>query len=669
MGHALAFMGTPAYGADYNPEQWDRDVWAEDLVLMGEASINLVSVGVFSWAHLEPRPGVLDFGWLDDVLDGLAEAGIGANLANATASPPPWFSRLFPETLPMLSDGTRLWPGSRQAYCPSSPIYREHALALTTAIAEHYQDHPALVMWHVNNEIGGHNALCFCDVSAEAFREWLRARYGDLDRLNEAWGTSFWSQRYSDWDDILPPRQAPSFRNPTQELDFHRFSSDACLEIYKAERDVLRTVTPAIPITTNFMVNRFKKNVDYASWAPEVDIVANDHYLNTADPLAHIELAFAADASRCLAVDTPWMVMEHSTSAMNWQPRNVAKQPGEMIRNSLQHVARGADGVMFFQWRASKAGAEKYHSGMVPHAGTDTKVWREAVELGAILNRLTGVVGTTVTADVALVFDWESWWALEGDAHPSVDVTYLDRVHALYRPFWEAGITVDVIPPDRDFSPYQLVVLPTLYMADRAMSDRFDRYIADGGSAIVTYLSGTVDENLHLYLGGFPGAFRETLGVRVEEFFPLREDEIMTLDDGSTADTWSEMLHLEGAEALTTYADGPLPGVPAITEHRHGEGTAWYIGTRLDQDATNLLVRNALKTTGIRPVIPMVTSPAGLEATRRVGERSSYLFLINHGAETAHVRASGRDLVSDRDVTGTMSLRAGTAAVVREEST
>jgi beta-galactosidase len=361
--------------------------------------------------------------------------------------------------------------------------------------------------------------------------------------------------------------------------------------------------------------------------------------------------------------------MEHSTSAMNWQPRNVAKQPGEMIRNSLQHVARGADGVMFFQWRASRAGAEKYHSAMVPHAGTDTKIWREAVELGAILDRLVGVVGTTVNADVALVFDYESWWALEGDAHPSVDVTYLDRVHALYRAFWEAGITVDVIPPDRDFSLYQLLVLPTLYVADEETADRFDRFVASGGSAIVTYLSGVVDEKLHLYLGGFPGAFRETLGVRVEEFFPLREGEVVTLDDGATVDTWSELLHLDGAEALATYSDGPLPGVPAVTEHRHGEGTVWYIGTRLDQDATNLLVRNVLKATGISPAIPMVTAPAGVEATRRTGEDGSYLFVMNHGAETAHVRAAGRDLVSDRDVAGTLSVRAGMAAVVREEST
>jgi len=668
MGHALSFLGTPAYGADYNPEQWDHAVWAEDLDLMRTAKVNLVSVGIFSWAHLEPRPGVLDFSWLDEVMDGLAGAGINANLANATASPPPWFSRLFPETLPILEDGSRVWPGSRQAYCPSSPIYLEHALGLTAAIAEHYAGHPALAMWHVNNEIGGHNARCYCDMSADAFRTWLKIRYGDLDDLNEAWGTSFWSQRCSEWDDVLPPRQTGTFHNPTQDLDFHRFSSDACLDIHRAERDVLRAITPTIPITTNFMVNAFKKDLDYASWAPEVDIVANDHYLNTADPEAYVELAFAADASRCLVEDTPWMVMEHSTSAMNWQPRNIAKQPGEMIRNSLQHVARGADGVMFFQWRASRAGAEKYHSGMVPHAGTDTKVWREVTELGAILERLDGMIGTSVTAEVALVFDWESWWALDERAHPSIDVTYRDRVQALYRSLWNAGITVDVVPPDRDLTPYSLVVIPSLYIANRDMAERFDRFVASGGSAIVTYLSGTVDENLHIYLGGYPGAFRHTLGIRVEEFFPLREGEQVTLDDDSTVDTWCELLHLEGATALASYVDGPLPGVPAVTEHHHGEGTAWYIATRLDQAATDALVRTALKTTRVKPPIPRVTAPPGLEATRRSGPEGSYLFLINHGDEPAYVRTRGRDLVADRDVTGTLSLKAGAVAIVQEEA-
>jgi beta-galactosidase len=599
-------------------------------------------------------------------LDGLAASGIKANVANATASPPPWFSRLYPETLPMLADGSRLWPGARQAFCPSSPIFREHALRLTTKLAERYADHPALAMWHVSNEIGGHNALCYCDVSAAAFRRWLEDRYGDLDRLNETWGTSFWSQRYSEWGQILPSRQAATFGNPAHALDFRRFSSDACLAIYIAERDALRKVTPDIPITTNLMPNH--RELDYWAWAPEVDVVAVDHYLNSAEPEAHIELAFSADVSRGLAGGAPWMLMEHSTSAVNWQPRNIPKQPGEMIRNSLQHVAHGADSVMFFQWRASRIGAEKYHSAMVPHAGTDTKIWREIVELGGILERLQEVAGTTLSADVAMLYDWESRWALDAPSHPSVDVKYLDQVHSLYRALWGAGVTVDVIPPEANLAGYRLVVVPSLYIASAVTAGNVEQFIAAGGAAIVTYMSGIVDEHLRVYEGAFPGAFRAALGVRVEEFFPLRDGEQVALDDGASADVWCELMHLAGATALSSFVDGPLPGAPAVTAHEHGDGTAWYVGTRLEQEAVNRLVGNVLKKLKIKPPISMVTAPAGLEVTRRTGPEGSYLFIINHGTETAHVMAQGHELIADRKLAGTLSLRGGAVAVVKEEN-
>jgi beta-galactosidase len=660
--------GGIAYGADYNPEQWERGVWAEDLELMRRAGVNLVSVGVFSWSHLEPRPGLYHFEWMDEVLDGLAGANIKANLANATASPPPWFSHRYPETLPMRRDGSRLWPGARQAYCPSSPIFLEHGLALTAQVGKRYAGHPALAMWHVSNEIGGHNAQCFCDVSAAHFRRWLRDRYGDLDRLNSAWGTAVWSQRYSDWEEILPPRQAPSLRNPSHDLDFRRFSSDACLDVYRAERDVLRELTPSVPITTNFMVNKFKVDVDYWSWAPEVDVVANDHYRDGSDPLAHVERAFSGDVTRGLAGGAPWMLMEHSPSAVNWQPRNVAKRPGEMVRDSIQHVARGADAVMFFQWRAAVSGPEKFHAAMVPHAGTASKIWREVVELGTILRRLAVVAGTTLHADVALMFDWQSWWAFQTEGQPSIDVDYLDRVHAVYRALWEAGITVDVLPPSGDPAPYRLVVVPSLYLTAKETAAHLERFVAGGGSALVTYLSGVTDENLHVHRGGYPGVIREWLGIRVEEFFPLREGERVALDDGTHADTWCELLHLDGAEALAAYTDGPLPGVPAVTTHAHGEGRAWYVATRLGYDGLRRLVRQVLKATGVKPPIPMVTAPEGLEVTRRSGDGRSYLFLVNHGRDTAHLRVTGHDLVSGRNLTGFLSLQGGQVAVVREDA-
>ena len=380
--------GGIAFGGDYNPEQWPESVWAEDVRLMQQAGVDLVSVGIFSWALLEPRPGAYDFGWLDRVMDLLHEGGIQVDLATATASPPPWLAREHPETLPVTADGARMWPGARQAFCPSSPVYRELAGGMARRMAERYRGHPALVLWHVSNEIGCHNAHCYCDVSAAAFRAWLQERYGDTDRLNDAWGTRFWSQRYDRWEEVWPPRLTPAgtFANPTQQLDFARFSSDELLHNFVLERDVLHEVTPDVPVTTNFMVMSGVKGMDYFRWGPEVDVVSTDHYLQS-EPApgaipALVELAFCADWTRGVARGSPWVLMEHSTSAVNWQPRNVAKLPGELRRNSLQHVARGADAVLYFQWRAARAGAEKYHSAVLPHAGSDTKTYREAAELG-----------------------------------------------------------------------------------------------------------------------------------------------------------------------------------------------------------------------------------------------------------------------------------------------
>jgi beta-galactosidase len=652
-----------AYGGDYNPEQWPETTWVEDARLMQEAGVTVVSVGIFSWALLEPEPGRFDLDWLAQVMDLLDAHGIAVDLATGTASPPPWLSHRHPEILPVRADGTRLWPGGRQAWCPSSGVFRERAVSLATAMAERFTGHPALAMWHVSNELGGHNARCYCDVSAASFRRWLQGRYRNLDALNDAWGTAFWSQRYSAWDEILPPRSAPTFPNPTQQLDFARFSSDELLDHFRAERDLLHRLSPGIPVTTNFMVMSKVRDMDYFAWGPEQDVVSNDHYLDASDPRGHVELAFSADLTRGVAGGAPWFLMEHSTSAVNWQPRNVAKVPGQLRRNSLQHVARGADAVCFFQWRASRAGAEKFHSGLVPHAGTDTKVWREVVELGRTLEAIGEVAGSTSRADVALLFDWPARWAAELDSHPTVDLSYLDRPHALYAALWDAGVAVDLVHPESDLSGYRLVLAPTLYLTTDSAVRSIAAYVENGGHLLVTYWSGIVDENDHVRLGGYPGAFRELLGACSEEFFPLREGEQVTLDDGSTADQWTELLRLDGAQAMSSYVDGPLAGVPAVTRHSYGAGTAWYVATRLDTDATSRLTRRLVDDAG---VIPVVETVPGVEVTRRHGPEATYLFIINHTDQAASIPADGVDLLTNEPTSGKITVAAGDVAVVRE---
>jgi beta-galactosidase len=680
------------YGGDYNPEQWPESTWAEDARLMREAGVTFVTVGVFSWARIEPSPGERDFGWLDVVLDLMDDHDIAVDLATATASPPAWLAHADPAVLPVDAQGRRLGYGSRQTWCPSSQGYRRHALALVEDLAARYANHPALAMWHVSNELGCHNAHCYCDVSAAAFRRWLRERYGTLDALNEAWGTAFWSQHYARWEEIEPPRISTAQLNPTQQLDFRRFSSEELLDQHRAERDALHRLSPGVPVTTNFMVSSHIDGMDYWRWAPEQDVVSNDHYLDGRidDPLR--ELSLCADWTRGLAGGAPWVLMEHSTSAVNWQPANYPKRPGQMMRNSLQHVARGADSVGFFQWRASVAGAEKYHSAMLPHAGTDSRVWREVVELGAVLRRLGEVAGTRVSARVAMLLDYESMWAVQRDSLPRADLRYLEPARALYRALWDAGVTVDVCHPSQDLAGYALVLAPMLHLVTDADAANLAGYVRGGGHLLATYFSGVVDENDHIRTGGYPGAFRQLLGIRVEEFCPLPAGTTVTLSGGpgdpgdpgdpggregrasssdpgavETADLWAEDLALAGAEAVRSYADGPMAGRPAVTRHRAGEGLAWYVATRTDDGATAAVLAEVLEAAGVPTGPGSGAVPPGVEVVRRVGEDRSYLFVLNHADETVVIPGTGHDLVADRPCEGEIVVEPGGVACVREE--
>ncbi|WP_307818547.1 beta-galactosidase [Streptomyces sp. MBT62] len=622
-----------AYGGDYNPEQWPAATWREDVSLMREAGVNLVTVGVWSWGQLEPRPGHYEFGWLDEVMDLLAEAGVGVDLATPTAAPPSWLAHEQPETLPVDGEGRRIAFGSRCQYCQSSPVFRYHAARITERLAERYAGHPALAMWHIGNEYGGFG--CHCPASVAHFRRWLADRYSTVDALNEAWGTAFWGQRYDSFDHIGTP--APRSRlisgpNPGQLLDFQRFCDAAALECYIAERDIVRRHSPELPITTNFMGSF--KHLDYWRWAAEEDVVSLDIYAGPLDPDGPALAAYNFDLMRSLRGGKPWLMLESATGNNLTDGRNYARPAGQLRVRSLQAVARGADSVMFFQWRASRAGAERYHSAMVPHGGTRTRTWREVTALGRDVARLGEVAGdANDQADVAIVWDWENWWAVEGPDHPSNDLRLSDRLMDHYRPLWDANIAVDFVGPRDELGGYRLLVVPNLYLVDDVGADNLTAYVRAGGHLLMSYFSGIVDEFDRVRPGGHPGAFRDLLGIDIDDFSPLPPGDSRSLHYAGysgTATDWQDIIDLVGAEPLATYTDGELKGGSAATRHRLGNGTATYLGTSPDRETLRRLLLDIVGDAGVAPVLD---TPQGVEAVRR----GAYLFLLNHTADEATV--------------------------------
>ena len=646
------------YGGDYNPEQWPREVWHEDVALMRAAGVNLVTVGVFSWALLEPRPGEFELDWLGDVLDLLQVSGIAVDLATPTASPPAWLGLRWPETRAVTADGVRLSHGSRNHFCPSSPVYRERALTIAGVLVDRFASHPAVRMWHIGNEYG---QVCHCDLCGAEFQAWLHRRYGTVDGLNRAWGTTFWSQRYDDWTEVVPPRAAPYLINPTQALDYRRFASDQLLALYVEQRELVRQAAPATPVTTNFM--GFHPLTDYWRWAPEVDVVADDTYGDPADEDSPLLQGLAHDLMRGLAGGAPWMLMEQAAGAVNWRPHNLPKTPGRMRLDSLRAIARGADGSCYFQWRQSAFGAERFHSALVPHAGPDTRLHRAVRAHGAELGRLHRVVGARVEARVAFVFDWSSWWAVEEPAGPSDRLRVMDQLLAYYRPLWRAGIAVDVVHPGGDLSGYDLVVAPQLYLVDDDDAQNLRGVVERGGVLLLGPFSGVADVDAHIRLGRFPVPFTDLVGGSGEEYCPLPDGGVPVRSEALgdfSATVWGERLRLDDGEAVATFAGGDLDGSPAVLRRcAPSGGEAWYVGTLPPQAVLDEIVARCVRSAGVVGALGRVPGagpllPNGVEAVRR----GDVLFLLNSTTEERDVALVGvhHDLLTGTDTTGTVHL-------------
>ncbi|MED9916055.1 MAG: beta-galactosidase [Bifidobacterium adolescentis] len=617
-----------AFGGDYNPDQWSEETWDDDVCLMKKAGVNTVALAIFSWDRIQPQENRWDFGWLDRIIDKLGKAGIATDLASATATAPLWLYESHPEVLPRDKYGHPVNAGSRQSWSPTSPVFKEYALTLCRKLAERYGTNPYVTAWHMGNEYGWNNREDYSDNALEAFRAWCRRKYGTIDALNQAWGTTFWGQEMNGFDEVLIPRfmGADSMVNPGQKLDFERFGNDMLLDFYKAERDAIAEICPDKPFTTNFMVSTDQCCMDYADWANEVNFVSNDHYFHEGGEMHLDELACSDALMDSFALGKPWYVMEHSTSAVQWKPLNMRKRKGETVRDSLAHVAMGADAINFFQWRASAFGAESFHSAMVPHAGEDTKLFRQVCELGETLRTLAdaGVQGSELErSDTAILFSAESEWATRSETLPSMKLNHWHDVRDWYRAFLDAGTRADIMPLKYDWSDYKTVVLPTVLMLSAVDTRRLADFAAAGGRVVVGYATGLIDENFHTWLGGYPGAgnglLRDMLGIRGEEFNILGsgvegEPEAIRLGaggevaledaaalNGATTRLWQNDVTVTGdrTQVLAMYAgeeadEWELDGMAAVTRNPYGAGEAYFVGCDLDVADLTKLIRTYL---------------------------------------------------------------------------
>jgi beta-galactosidase len=634
------------YGCDYYPEQWPESRWPEDARLMGEAGFNLVRIGEFAWARMEPGEGRYDWAWLDRAIGILADHGLRVVLGTPTATPPPWLTTAHPEILPRDRQRQVRHAGSRRHYCPNSPIYRDYTRRIVSALAQRYGHDERIIGWQTDNEFGCHDTgRCYCDVCAARFREWLRARYGGLEALNRAWGSVFWSALYADWDEIPLPWAAPAEHNPNHVLDFYRFGSDSTRDYQQLQIDILRAQAPEQFITHNFMP-LFSRELDFYDLAGPLDFVSWDNYhFYGATPAI---VAASHDMYWGMKRRNHW-VMEQQVSQVNWAPYNPTFRPGEVGLKVWQGVAHGADGMVYFRWRAATLGAELYHSGLLDHDGQPTRGYVEAQAIGRARPQLAALLqGSAPQAEVALLHDYPSRWSLDLQPH-NQDLADGGAFHrALMGPYealWRRNVPVHILPlnGDHDLSAYKIVIAPAINLLSRENAERLAAHVRGGGTLIATARSGFKDE-VGQVPGRPPGHLAGVMGVTVEEFDslpPERSNQVQFVaGPAATAPValWCEVLSPATARPLAVYQADYYAGRAAATLCEADGGRAIYIGVLAGADFYGPLFEWLLPLAGVEPLLD---TPPGVEAAARVGPAGRALFLLNHTDAAATVTLPG----------------------------
>lgn len=660
------------FGGDWNPEQWSRDTWEHDIDLLEQAHINEATINVFSWGLVQPDEHTYDFAMLDEIIDLLVQHDFSIVLATGTAAIPAWMARDYPQVMRTDINGTHHVFGGRHNFCPSSPIYRQFSKALASHTAQRYAHVSNIVTWHVNNEYGNGGGYCYCALCTQEFRAWLKRKYKSIDMLNQAWCTNFWSHTLHDFDEIVPP---VTYGDGITEnkcvisgllIDYRRFQNEQMLACYCTERDAIREYDQQTPITTNLM-GAFA-DLDYFTWGKQMDVVSWDNY-----PSMDTEPSFTAmchDLMRGVGNGKPFMLMEQTPNQQNWFPYCSVKQPGEVSALSWQAIAHGADTVQFFQLKQSVGGCERFHGAVIGHDNSShSRTFQSVQALGADLeDHARSVLGSTVHARVAVVFDWENYWSLAGCVGPTQGLHYPNEVHRYYRAFWRRNIDVDIIESTADLAilkQYDIVCAPAAIMMKPGVAETWRAYVEQGGRLITGYMSGIHNEYDLVIEGGYPGPLRDLCGVWVEEMDALAPDQIVPVHIQASP-MYSELqgagsiianiMKLEGAQSLAVYGgDSFYSGTPAVSQHHVKQGYAYYIGTALDDLSMSAIIDSIIADVGIATI----DTPPGIEIRHRYQQDGTPItFIINmNNKEVPHCPIVGtlnpfevRVFISEREL-------------------
>lgn len=653
-----------AHGGDYNPDQWRHipGTLEEDVRLMKLAHCNLMSVGIFSWAALEPREGEYDFDWLERVLDTLYANGIHVFLATPSGARPAWMSQKYPEVLRVSDQGIRNLHGERHNHCFTSPVYRAFVHKINAALAERFGKHPAVVGWHVSNEYSGE---CHCELCQEAFRRWLMKKYGTLNALNQAYWTGFWAKTYTDWSQLHSPSARGEGSIHGLYLDWMRFVTDQTIDFMRHEVEAVRAFSD-LPVTTNLMGSFY--GLDSFRFARVLDFASYDSYPSwgeTSDYSIALGAGFQYDITRSI-LNKPWILMESTPSMVNWKEICQPKRPGMHLASSLLTVAHGSDSVMYFQWRKSRGAAEKFHGAVVGHERSEhTRVFRDVTEVGECLERILPVLHARTEARAALMFDWNNRWAIANANGPRKDKQHDEIVQEHYAALAGAHVNIDIVDEEKPLQGYSLVSAPMLYMVKPGLAERLRAFVEKGGTLVLTYFSGYVDENDLCFLDGMPGPLRPLAGMWAEEIdalYPgqsnkivMRPGNALGLEGEFACGFLCELAHAEGAQALADYGEDFYAGMPAVTENRLGKGRVIYLAARAEQKFLDLLYERLLRDAGVAPI---VDAPAGVIVKEREKDGKKYTFLLNFAGQDVRMAVpEGLDLVSGARVRGETALK------------